>query len=71
MNHIDDILFEDRSFPIKIKARRSSVTDNMDSARRALHEAIEIKFFLKGRSTLLVGDKTVYAEAGDVIIINP
>lgn len=71
MNHIDDILFEDRTFPIKIRPCRSSVTDNMDNARRALHEAIEIKYFRKGESTLLVGDKTVYAKAGDIIIINP
>lgn len=36
-----------------------------------LHEEIEIKYFYEGESTLLIGDKTLTATAGDVVLINP
>ena len=71
MKKQDSILFEDRSFPITIRTHRTSAVDDMDSAREALHEAIEIKYFYEGESTLLIGVETVRAEAGDIIIISP
>lgn len=63
--------FEDRSFPITVNAGRVSGIDRVEDARRALHEAIEIKYFYEGVSTLLIGGQTVVARAGDVIVINP
>ena len=71
MNQIDDILFADASFPVTVNADRASIIDDIDTASHAMHEAIEIKYFYKGKSTLLIGNKTVNAEAGDIIIINP
>ena len=64
-------LFHDAEFPIEIIPERVSFIDTMEVARRALHEAIEIKCFYEGTSTLLIGTETVTATAGDVIVINP
>ena len=66
-----DICFEDESFPIKIIPSRTSVVDDVGDATRALHEAIEIKYFYEGASTLLIGSESVEAKAGDIVIINP
>ena len=71
MERTDDILFPDDSFPIVIRADRASMVDDINLASRALHEAIEIKYFYEGNSTLLIGNKTVNAESGDIIVINP
>lgn len=71
MKQLDSIIFKDTSFPVTILTHRTSTLDNIDTAKEALHEAIEIKYFYEGKSTLLVGEKTVQAEAGDIIIINP
>lgn len=49
----------------------SNIIDNIENERKALHEAIEIKCFYEGSATLLVGDKTVTANAGDAVVINP
>lgn len=66
-----EILFKDASFPIKINPGRASVVDDVGSASRALHEAIEIKYFYEGESTLLIGTETLHVTAGDVVVINP
>lgn len=71
MQRTDDIYFEDKSFPVKIRLGSTSVIDDVGDATRALHEAIEIKYFYEGESTLLIGTKAVHARAGDVIVINP
>jgi AraC-like DNA-binding protein len=68
--HKEDINFLNNSFPIKIDAERCSFI-NGGEAESAVHEALEIKYFHSGASTLLIGSKTVRAEAGDIIIINP
>lgn len=54
-----------------VQTRAASAVDSVDKGRKALHEAIEIKCFYEGSSTLLVGTQTVQASAGDVVIINP
>lgn len=64
-------VFEDERFPIRVVACRESGIDNVEDARRALHEAIEIKYFYEGSSTLLIGQNLITATAGDVIVINP
>ncbi len=63
--------FEDESFPIRLDICRESGIDRVEDARRAIHEAIEIKYFYEGSSTLLLGRNTVVASAGDVVVINP
>lgn len=64
-------IFADESFPLCIVTERKSDIDTIEGARKALHEAIEIKYFFEGTSTLLIGRKTVTAQAGDLIVINP
>lgn len=71
MNCIHDILFPDNSFPIIIKKKSTAASDDFNAASRAMHEAIEIKYFYEGKSTLLINGKTVNAESGDIITINP
>jgi len=39
--------------------------------QNALHEALEVKCFVSGRSTLLIGNNTVEAKKGDIVVINP
>lgn len=71
MKNKEILPFEEDDFPIIVDACRASGIDRVEDARRALHEAIEIKYFYEGTSTLLIGTKTVVAHAGDVIVINP
>lgn len=71
MRTTNDIHFPDPEFPVIIDPARTSSVDNVTEAACAIHEAIEIKCFYEGDSTLLVGDQTVHARAGDVIVINP
>ena len=71
MKTSNTVFFKDESFPITVRPERSSVAGNYDEASRALHEAIEIKYFYEGTATLLIGEKTIVANAGDVVVINP
>ena len=41
------------------------------SGKKAIHEEIEIKYFYKGTSTLLIGNNIINACAGDIVVINP
>ena len=52
------------------KESRSTVNE-VGLSIQAIHEAIEIKYFYEGTSTLLIGNETVNVCAGDVVIINP
>lgn len=63
--------FEEPDFPVDISPYCTSKIDSVEAARCALHEAIEIKYFYEGTSTLLIGTETVVAQVGDVIVINP
>ena len=54
-----------------VQTRAASAVTNMDAERKALHEAIEIKCFYEGTSTLLIGTQTIPVCAGDIVIINP
>ncbi|MBE6596110.1 MAG: AraC family transcriptional regulator [Ruminococcaceae bacterium] len=63
--------FEDKNFPLCITPNRTSVIDKIEDGKCSIHEAIEIKYFYEGRSTLLIGNEAVVANAGDVIVMNP
>ncbi len=63
--------FEENDFPIYVVPDRISFISNIEDARFDIHEAIEIKVFYEGVSTLIIGNDTVIAKAGDVVIINP
>lgn len=71
MKHLENIDFTEESFPIKIIPHRASFVGTVDTATRAFHEAVEIKYFYEGESTLIIDSQTVHAAAGDVIVINP
>lgn len=71
MKKTEDIYFEDKSFPLFINRGSVSTLNEATITAQAIHEAIEIKYFYEGKTTLLVGDKTVQVHAGDIVIINP
>ena len=56
-----------------ISVDKVSSTDKVVNltGNNALHEEIEIKCFYEGSATLLIGEKTVQVQAGDVVVINP
>ena len=49
----------------------TSCIADIEYEKKALHEAVEIKYFYAGSSTLIVGKKTISVQAGDMVIINP
>ena len=71
MKHLENIDFRDELLPIKIVKDRRATAIKIDNSTCAFHEAIEIKYYTEGESTLLVGTKTVHVKAGDIIVINP
>ncbi len=71
MKNNGGIVYAEESFPVFVDSARTSCIDSVESARRALHEAVEIKYFYEGTSTLLIGTETVQVRAGDVVVINP
>ncbi len=56
---------------IRVRLDCVSSINGIEADRRAIHEDIEIKCFYEGSATLLVGNETVLASAGDVVVINP
>ena len=71
MANCEQIRFEDEMFQIVINTFHKSEIWDMERAQRSLHEAIEIKYFVEGTTTLLIGSKTVVAKPGDIVVINP
>ena len=63
--------FPDAGFPLKFCPDRIAQLDDPTVVSRALHEAIELKYFCEGTSTLLIGTETVEVQAGDLVVINP
>lgn len=54
-----------------INAFNYSSADDVQSVRKAIHEAVEIKCFYEGETTLLIGEEILQVRAGDVVVINP
>lgn len=71
MRYAVDVPFESPDFQIKVVRERSSKQNLLDVRSRAIHEAVEIKLFYEGSSTLIIDGNTVRADAGDTVIINP
>ena len=71
MKHLENIDFCDDTFPIIIIPQRASFIGNLDTATRAFHEAVEIKYFYEGESTIIIDSQTIHASVGDVIVVNP
>ena len=51
------------NFPFIISRDVTSWVDNVETVRKALHEAIEIKYFYEGTATLLIGTNTISVQA--------
>lgn len=66
-----NIDFEDPEFKLKIDLGCKSFLSGPDRTNKVFHEEIEIKHFIEGNSTLVVGNQTIMAEAGDIVVINP
>lgn len=58
-------------FPIIIKTCQSRSIDKAEDVYKTLHEAIEIKYFIEGESTLLIGTESYTVRAGDTVVVNP
>ena len=71
MTQKSNTVFKDEIFPLYIAPERESGIDVLEKARKAIHEAVEIKYFYEGTSTLVIGRKTVEVTAGDLVVINP
>jgi len=63
--------FADKNFPLLVHAESVSTVNDPAEMLEAIHEAIEIKYFYEGESTLLIGNRRITVTAGDVIVINP
>ena len=63
--------FPDASFPLKFCPDKIASVDDPTVVSRALHEAIELKYFCEGTGTLLIGTETLEVQAGDLVVINP
>ena len=66
-----NIIFEVNTFPLLMRRGSVSTVNEVGITIQAIHEALEIKYFYEGCSTLLIGNKTVNVKAGDIVIINP
>jgi len=67
----DNISFPNENLKIISYADRTADVSAGNAYAGMFHEDIEIKLFREGDSTLLVGDSTVEARPGDMVIINP
>ena len=63
--------FEDENFKLLVRADAVSHIDSDGDYKKTFHEEIEIKLFYEGSATLVVGNETVVANPGDVVIMNP
>ena len=71
MKRDGDLLFANEDFPLIVEPQRTSSFYGIKEGSNALHGAIEIKYFYEGSSTLLIGERTIRAEVGDIVVINP
>ncbi|MBE6938306.1 MAG: AraC family transcriptional regulator [Ruminococcaceae bacterium] len=56
---------------VKINPFTVSRAGDIEAERSAIHEEIELKCFVRGSATLLIGDRAVSVSAGDIVVINP
>lgn len=71
MRQCQAVTFEDEMFPIIVQSFNKTVIQDLERAQRSLHEDIEIKYFVGGTTTLLIGSNSIVAHAGDIVVINP
>lgn len=64
-------ILNDSDFKLYIQPNKTSFINDISNTDAIFHEAIEIKYFLSGSSTLIIGTETIVTSPGDLIIINP
>ncbi|MBQ8610990.1 MAG: AraC family transcriptional regulator [Oscillospiraceae bacterium] len=65
------IAFAEDGLRLLVHEGRVSWVDNNARTSQVFHEALEIKLFYEGGSTLVVDTDTIVAGEGDIIVINP
>lgn len=73
MGHASQMLYEKLHFPqadfkIVCITERTAFVPQID---QTFHEAIEIKYFYEGSSTLMIGSDVFSTQPGDIVVINP
>lgn len=63
----EEIDFTHSDFKLIVSSKASSTLDTYGM----FHQAIEIKYFYEGSTSLLVNDDIIIAQAGDIVIVNP
>lgn len=71
MSLSDSVFFSSQSHPLLVFPDRVSIVDNVEKSSSAIHEAVEIKLFIDGSSSLLIGNETFNVNSGDLVVINP
>ncbi|MBE6645135.1 MAG: helix-turn-helix transcriptional regulator [Ruminococcaceae bacterium] len=66
-----NVYFFNEPFHISIRPYKESVVKYQSDTARILHEAIEIKCFYEGKSTLLIESDKIEVSAGDIVVVNP
>ncbi len=67
----EEYILNDTDFKLYIQPNKTPFINDVSQADAIFHEAIEIKYFLSGSSTLIIGTETIVTSPGDLIIINP
>ncbi len=68
----ENVRFDDEKFRVVMFPYRDSFVPNENMSKvNFFHEQIEIKYFVDGASTIIVGDEIVEASKGDIVFINP
>ncbi|MBE6612961.1 MAG: AraC family transcriptional regulator, partial [Ruminococcaceae bacterium] len=65
------IAFADEDFKLLIQPDKLSAILDTKEQREVFHEDIEIKYFVEGSATLLIGSTPYTVSAGDIVVINP
>jgi len=68
---IDDSMSLPERTQLKILRNSVSFIERPDNLSKVFHEAIEVKYFYEGSSTIMVGSESIVTQPGDVIVINP
>lgn len=63
-------IFDDNA-PLRIFLNAKSNFQKFKKNSEVIHEAVEIKYFLEGESTLMIDDQTYLVKQGDIVVVNP
>lgn len=67
----EQILFSDDAFKLTIRKKTLPDKTALQVNSQFIHPELEIKLFLDGSASLLIGDEHVMARANDIVIVNP